>query len=137
PSRGCSRTLIESQNDDGTAERSTTGPPIGGGFYVIYFPGVNFPCIYTKLSTSCSFLARGRSRMIREADARTRTGDPFITSEVLYQLSYVGEGPSLAPVPSSCPSPCPVRPGRRVVRTVAPAPARPASPSAPASRARR
>jgi hypothetical protein len=28
----------------------------------------------------------------READARTRTGDPFITSEVLYQLSYVGRG---------------------------------------------
>jgi hypothetical protein len=27
-----------------------------------------------------------------EADGRTRTGDPFITSEVLYQLSYVGEG---------------------------------------------
>ena len=25
------------------------------------------------------------------ADARTRTGDPFITSEVLYQLSYVGD----------------------------------------------
>ena len=25
------------------------------------------------------------------ADARTRTADPFITSEVLYQLSYVGE----------------------------------------------
>src|ERR671923_1041842 len=31
-----------------------------------------------------------------EADARTRTGDPFITSEVLYQLSYVGRTPSLA-----------------------------------------
>jgi hypothetical protein len=29
------------------------------------------------------------------ADARTRTGDPFITSEVLYQLSYVGAGPSV------------------------------------------
>ena len=29
----------------------------------------------------------------KEADARTRTGDPFITSEVLYQLSYVGDGP--------------------------------------------
>ena len=28
-----------------------------------------------------------------EADARTRTADPFITSEVLYQLSYVG-GPA-------------------------------------------
>src|SRR5437879_1872390 len=27
------------------------------------------------------------------ADARTRTGDPFITSEVLYQLSYVGFAP--------------------------------------------
>ena len=26
----------------------------------------------------------------QQADARTRTGDPFITSEVLYQLSYVG-----------------------------------------------
>ena len=30
-------------------------------------------------------------RTIPEADARTRTADPFITSEVLYQLSYVGE----------------------------------------------
>ena len=29
-------------------------------------------------------------RVFVEADARTRTGDPFITSEVLYQLSYVG-----------------------------------------------
>ena len=27
-----------------------------------------------------------------KADARNRTGDPFITSEVLYQLSYVGVG---------------------------------------------
>jgi len=26
-----------------------------------------------------------------KADARNRTGDPFITSEVLYQLSYVGD----------------------------------------------
>ena len=30
------------------------------------------------------------------ADARTRTGDPFITSEVLYQLSYVGLGSQLS-----------------------------------------
>jgi hypothetical protein len=35
------------------------------------------------------------SRTFR-ADARTRTGDPFITSEVLYQLSYVGGDSSLA-----------------------------------------
>jgi hypothetical protein len=27
---------------------------------------------------------------MRRADARIRTADPFITSEVLYQLSYVG-----------------------------------------------
>jgi hypothetical protein len=31
-----------------------------------------------------------KSVEIERADARTRTGDPFITSEVLYQLSYVG-----------------------------------------------
>ena len=31
------------------------------------------------------------SKATIEADARTRTADPFITSEVLYQLSYVGE----------------------------------------------
>jgi hypothetical protein len=30
-----------------------------------------------------------------KADARTRTGDPFITSEVLYQLSYVGRSESV------------------------------------------
>jgi hypothetical protein len=35
---------------------------------------------------------RPLSRDSFEADARTRTGDPFITSEVLYQLSYVGRG---------------------------------------------
>src|SRR5206468_1516245 len=34
----------------------------------------------------------GLQRCEGEADAQIRTGDPFITSEVLYQLSYVGEG---------------------------------------------
>ena len=35
---------------------------------------------------------RAERAAVREAraDARTRTADPFITSEVLYQLSYVG-----------------------------------------------
>ena len=41
---------------------------------------------------------RSQSRSGIEADARTRTGDPFITSEVLYQLSYVGGGLMVAPV---------------------------------------
>ena len=36
-----------------------------------------------------------------EADARIRTADPFITSEVLYQLSYVGEISSLATLHST------------------------------------
>jgi hypothetical protein len=35
--------------------------------------------------------SRKKSPQIERADARTRTGDPFITSEVLYQLSYVGK----------------------------------------------
>jgi hypothetical protein len=35
-------------------------------------------------------LALLRLIRFREADAGTRTPDPFITSEVLYQLSYVG-----------------------------------------------
>jgi hypothetical protein len=35
-------------------------------------------------------------RLDTEADAQIRTGDPFITSEVLYQLSYVGEALTLA-----------------------------------------
>jgi hypothetical protein len=35
----------------------------------------------------------------RRADARTRTGDPFITSEVLYQLSYVGGATTVAALP--------------------------------------
>jgi hypothetical protein len=30
------------------------------------------------------------SGAFNEADGETRTPDPFITSEVLYQLSYVG-----------------------------------------------
>jgi hypothetical protein len=41
--------------------------------------------------------ARGR---IPRADARTRTGDPFITSEVLYQLSYVGACRSFPDLPA-------------------------------------
>jgi hypothetical protein len=35
-------------------------------------------------------------KRVFQADARIRTADPFITSEVLYQLSYVGATPSLA-----------------------------------------
>jgi hypothetical protein len=33
-----------------------------------------------------------KALQIERADARIRTADPFITSEVLYQLSYVGNG---------------------------------------------
>jgi hypothetical protein len=34
----------------------------------------------------------GSAALRLEADGETRTPDPFITSEVLYQLSYVGAG---------------------------------------------
>ena len=42
---------------------------------------------------SSAHRSRQQTRLKPEADARTRTGDPFITSEVLYQLSYVGGAP--------------------------------------------
>src|SRR5213075_1810677 len=54
-----------------------------------------------------------------KADARTRTGDPFITSEVLYQLSYVGgDSPGaclggLAPIVERSAAPEPGIPGRK------------------------
>ena len=35
--------------------------------------------------------ASAETALQSQADGRTRTGDPFITSEVLYQLSYVGK----------------------------------------------
>ena len=52
---------------------------------------VSTPCITP--GQSCNIGAAENVTICREeakADARTRTGDPFITSEVLYQLSYVG-----------------------------------------------
>jgi hypothetical protein len=41
-------------------------------------------------------LVEQASDLDKEADAQIRTGDPFITSEVLYQLSYVGKASTLA-----------------------------------------
>jgi hypothetical protein len=43
-------------------------------------------------------LERSASRgpfVVKEAAERIRTADPFITSEVLYQLSYGGAGTSV------------------------------------------
>ena len=48
-------------------------------------------------------LAEGRL-FAAKADARIRTADPFITSEVLYQLSYVGATKRIAPPQSSSPT---------------------------------
>jgi hypothetical protein len=44
-------------------------------------------------------LGLGRIRV--RADAGTRTPDPLLTMEVLYQLSYVGARRSLAPISAS------------------------------------
>jgi hypothetical protein len=40
---------------------------------------------------------------LSQADARTRTGDPIITSDVLYQLSYVGGAPQVSAFPAARP----------------------------------
>ncbi len=45
-------------------------------------------CLNPKLGERCK--PRANARAHSQADAGTRTPDPFITSEVLYQLSYVG-----------------------------------------------
>jgi hypothetical protein len=51
-------------------------------------------CLQSRQTTrqaSASTTQKGpHLRAFLRADARTRTADPFITSEVLYQLSYVG-----------------------------------------------
>ena len=55
------------------------------------------PMAVAASSTTIRLNSRGKtggSYNPNEADARIRTADPFITSEVLYQLSYVG-APSL------------------------------------------
>ena len=49
---------------------------------------------WTLARPSADVTGAGSACSRREADARTRTGDPFITSEVLYQLSYVGVCPA-------------------------------------------
>jgi hypothetical protein len=51
--------------------------------------------LYAGLEAAANGVA-GDPASGEKADARTRTGDPFITSEVLYQLSYVGGTSRLA-----------------------------------------
>ena len=51
--------------------------------------------VFEDFRADLSHQRRRCNRAGDEADARTRTGDPFITSEVLYQLSYVGGAPPL------------------------------------------
>jgi hypothetical protein len=53
-----------------------------------------------------------------EADARIRTADPFITSEVLYQLSYVGAGRCILAGRET--GIRPIGPGRRVLGRIPP-----------------
>ena len=57
-------------------------------------PELNLP--HSLAATHSERCRSGRNGLVDRADARTRTGDPFITSEVLYQLSYVGEAPTVA-----------------------------------------
>ena len=58
---------------------------------------------HQRVLTVLAYLRSAQSSVAEcRADAQIRTGDPFITSEVLYQLSYVGEASTLAasdPIP--------------------------------------
>ena len=64
----------------------------------VFFFEQDLPLAPENATTSLTVGERPADRLVEkprfaglfEADARTRTGDPFITSEVLYQLSYVG-----------------------------------------------
>src|SRR6516164_3248084 len=47
--------------------------------------------VNSELASSTALKKGQISRVFLIADAGTRTPDPFITSEVLYQLSYVGD----------------------------------------------
>ena len=70
--------------------------------------------VFTVLDPLRALLARTSAGRWERADGRTRTGDPFITSEVLYQLSYVGPGlASLAALPAAAQLRHHVRVGRQ------------------------
>jgi integrase len=49
----------------------------------------------TPRTTTAAYRPPKKVLQKKRADARIRTADPFITSEVLYQLSYVGRGDAL------------------------------------------
>jgi hypothetical protein len=60
-----------------------------------YAPGFTLPNRFhapsgRRIPESAAYQNCRISRSLKRADARTRTGDPFITSEVPYKLSYVG-----------------------------------------------
>jgi hypothetical protein len=50
--------------------------------------------VRAQAARAATDICRGRG-LPSQADAGTRTPDPFITSEVLCQLSYVGRGAPL------------------------------------------
>ena len=80
-------TLVGKERDDGHFARPSYRRPDGDPARVpILFPLSARARLPDTTSPSKPAYLQG----IREADAGTRTPDPFITSEVLYQLSYVG-----------------------------------------------
>ena len=55
-------------------------------------PADSHPCCFLRPCSRCGEVrALARCRGFARAAERIRTADPFITSEVLYQLSYGGE----------------------------------------------
>jgi hypothetical protein len=95
---GCQgkKALVGDSNDATPIGQDMKGhaPPMRSGLFRVCFPD---PRLAKGLANALALEAAAQANRLRtRADARTRTGDPFITSEVLYQLSYVGEASTLA-----------------------------------------
>jgi hypothetical protein len=93
--KGRSQMTTKSIQSASRGRRAARGRSRSDDRFRATFPDVpsEFPCALPwslRMTAAITF-----SLEMLRADARTRTGDPFITSEVLYQLSYVG-GPRVS-----------------------------------------
>ena len=76
-----------------TDATTTRGYLAGGSLGALLGALLSVTCTHRRSRLSaCAPRQSLHKGLSGEADARIRTADPFITSEVLYQLSYVGRG---------------------------------------------
>jgi hypothetical protein len=80
---------IERDRDGGRRSRTLAQPLIRRDPAEMAFRGMSGHSLAQRPSPGKLLVCRGKV-WLSEADAGTRTPDPIITSDVLYQLSYVG-----------------------------------------------